>query len=98
MKRLMAVYIALAIICMAVPSGHAQTGSPLTIGQCPPDSKDRVCVDIKGNGEGKAAWILPGSPATGTVLAVGQCLPDSKDPACVDIRGNKESKKALKLP
>ena len=98
MKRLMVVCVALAIICMAASSGHAQTGPALAVGQCPPDSKDRVCVDIKGNGEGKAAWKMPESPAAGPALALGQCPPDSKDPACVDIKGNTEGKKALKFP
>ena len=90
MRRLMVVCMALAIICIAVPLGHTQTVP--AIGQCPPDSRERVCADINGKGQDKAAWKMPESPTTGTALAIGQCPPDSRDRVCADINGKGQDK------
>jgi hypothetical protein len=94
-KTLMTGCMALAIVCMTAPLGHTQAVTP--IGQCSPGSADRVCVDIKGNGESKPAVTLPKSPATEPELAIGQCSPGSANRDCVDIKNYGDSKKAWKL-
>jgi len=77
LKRLMIVCMALALVCMTAPLGHAQTlckkcGVAAPIGQCPSGmapgprwDKERACVDIKNYGTLKPAWTIGKSPTRG---------------------------------
>ncbi len=45
--------MALAIMCINIPLGHTQAGPVPAIEECAPDSTNRICSDISGNGIGK---------------------------------------------
>jgi len=97
-RTLMTGCMALAIVGITAPLGHTQPVTP--IGQCAPGSQDRVCVDIKGNGEAKPAWTLPKSPAAEPARAIGECPPGAAatDRPCVDIKNYGAEKPAWTSP